>query len=184
MGCTFAISFVLATLISGAINGTLFIKHNIHITKEELAWLLPNEKVDDSHLKLIRSKILTRCVLIAAIFAMRALVITFYPQYHLCTIYDQRLPGTESIDTLNQFRLALAFVCSTIYLYSFYKNIYFKSANVAALFIFGSLIWSDFEALLLLQSFTLLTYSSIANLRVMRSHQIHILLPLKRIFEG
>ena len=152
---------VLATSVSSTINGRLFIKHNIHITKEELAWLLPHEKVVDSHLKSIRSKILTRCVLIAAIFAFRALVINFYPQYHLCTIYDQRLPGTESIDTLNHFRLALAFVCSVIYLYSFYKNIYFRSANVAALFVFGSLIWSDFEALLLLQSFTQLTYASL-----------------------
>ena len=152
---------VLATSVSSTINGRLFIKHNIHITNEELAWLLPHEKVVDSHLKSIRSKILTRCVLIAAIFALRALVINFYPQYHLCTIYDQRLPGTESIDTLNQFRLALAFVCSVIYLYSFYKNIYFRSANVAALFVFGSLIWSDFEALLLLQSFTQLTYASL-----------------------
>jgi hypothetical protein len=152
---------VLATSVSSTINGRLFIKHNIHITKEELAWLLPHEKVVDSHLKSIRSKILTRCVLIAAIFALRAFVINFYPQYYLCTIYDQRLPGTESIDTLNQFRLALAFVCSVIYLYSFYKNIYFRSANVAALFVFGSLIWSDFEALLLLQSFTQLTYASL-----------------------
>ena len=152
---------VLATSVSSTINGRLFIKHNIHITKEELAWLLPHEKVVDSHLKSIRSKILTRCVLIAAIFALRAFVINFYPPYYLCTIYDQRLPGTESIDTLNQFRVALAFVCSVIYLYSFYKNIYFRSANVAALFVFGSLIWSDFEALLLLQSFTQLTYASL-----------------------
>ena len=136
-------------------------EHNIRVTKEELAWLLPNETVDDSHLELIRSKLLTRCLIMAAIFVVRAFVITYYPQYHLCTIYDQRLPGTESIDTLNQLRLAITFVCSSVYLYSFYKNLYFRSANVAALFVFSGLIWSDFEALILLESFSKLTYGSL-----------------------
>jgi|TARA_B110000503_G_scaffold111056_1_gene166180 hypothetical protein len=135
-------------------------------TKEEMAFLFPKLTVFETHIKAKRPRILNRCMLIVLIFTVRAFVINYFPQYHLYTIFDGRLVGTEATDTLTLARLTLSLFCSAIYLYSFYKNAYFRSANVAVLMVFCSLIWSDFGSLLLLDSLRNLTYSSLAMIAI------------------
>jgi hypothetical protein len=135
-------------------------------TKEEMAFLFPKLTVFETHIKAKRPRILNRCMLIVLIFTVRAFVINYFPQHHLYTIFDGRLVGTEATDTLTLARLTLSLFCSAIYLYSFYKNAYFRSANVAVLMVFCSLIWSDFGSLLLLDSLRNLTYSSLAMIAI------------------
>ena len=135
-------------------------KNNI-ATNEEMAFLFPKQMVFETHLKAIRPRILNRCMLILLVLLVRALVVTYYPEHPLPATVNKNLFGTEAIDTLPLLRQMLWFFCSTIYLYSFYKNAYFRLVNIVALMVFCSLIWRDFQFLLQLEFVSHITFTSI-----------------------
>jgi hypothetical protein len=141
-------------------------KGDIRVTEEEMKALFPHNRVLQTQLEKIRPRILTRCLLIVLIFAVRAVVVTYYPEFHLVTIYNERLLGADAAQSMTQIRLILAFFGCIIYLYSFYKNLYFRYANVIVLIVLFGLIWSDIEALLLLSSFGNLTLPSLGLIAV------------------
>jgi hypothetical protein len=136
------------------------IKNSI-ATKEEMAFLFPKQTVFETHLKVIRPKILYRCLLILLLLLVKALVISYYPEQHLFITINERLAGAEAVDHLTLLRLTLWLFCSAIYLYSFYKNAYFRLVNIMALTVFCSLIWRDFEFLLQHNSVNHIAYTSL-----------------------
>mgnify|MGYP006076643369 FL=1 len=135
-------------------------KNNI-ATNEEMAFLFPKQMVFETHLKAIRPRILNRCMLILLVFLVRALVVTYYPEHPLPTTVNKSMFGAEAMGTLPLLKQMLWLFCSTIYLYSFYKNAYFRLVNIAALIGFCSLIWRDFQFLLQLEFVSHITFTSI-----------------------
>ena len=125
----------------------------------------PN-KVPEEHLEAMRPRILKRCILIVLIFAIRAVAVTYYPEYLLLNAFYERLFDPDAAFNLTQIRLAIAFVGSIIYLYSFFKNVYFRLSNVTVLIVMCSLMWSDFEPLLVLNTFSDLTLPAIGFIAI------------------
>jgi len=136
-------------------------KDEIRITEEEMSALFPYAKVPDTHLEEIRSRIMTRCALVVLLLAVRAIVVIYYPEYHFVTILNERLVNPEVVLEMTQFRLTFAAFGSLLYIYSFYKNLYFRFVNLTVLIVLCSLIVGDFQAFFMLSSFADLTYPAI-----------------------
>ena len=124
-------------------------KEHAHVSEEEMKALFPYQEVSKTYLESIRPRILRRCVLIVLLWGIRAVVVTQFPEYHLVSDFNQRLLDAESIQNLVNIRITMVLLGSAIYLYCCYKNLYFRSINVAALIIVCCLIWSDMELYLL-----------------------------------
>ena len=120
-----------------------------HVSEEEMKALFPYREVSKTHLESIRPKILKRCVLIVLLWGFRAIMVTQFPEYHLASDFNQRLLDTASVENMVNIRLSMVFLGSAVYLYSCYRNLYFRSVNVAALIIVCCLIWGDMELYLL-----------------------------------
>ena len=120
-----------------------------HISEEEMKALFPYQEISKTYLESIRPKILKRCYLIVVLWGFRAIMVTQFPEYHLASDFNQRLLEAAAIESMVIIRLSMVFLGSAVYLYSCYKNLYFRSANVAALIIVCCLIWSDLELYLL-----------------------------------
>ena len=108
-------------------------KDDIRVTEEELDALFPHNKINETKLEDIWPRIQVRCLLILLIFGLRAVVIVYYPEYSLVSIYNERLLGAEVSVPMTHIRLFLAVFLSVIYLYSFYKNLFFSYASVVVL---------------------------------------------------
>jgi ABC-type spermidine/putrescine transport system permease subunit I len=120
-----------------------------HVSEEEMKALFPYQEVSKTHLESIRPKILKRCVLIVLLWGFRAIMVTQFPEYHLASDFNERLLDTASVENMVNIRLSMVFLGSAVYLYSCYRNLYFRSVNVAALIIVCCLIWGDMELYLL-----------------------------------
>ena len=127
-------------------------KDDIRVTEEELDALFPHNKINETKLEDIWPRIQVRCLLILLIFGLRAVVIVYYPEYSFVSIYNERLLGAEISVTMTHIRLFLAVFLSVIYLYSFYKNLFFSYASVVLLIVLCGLTWIDLEMILLLSS--------------------------------
>ena len=127
-------------------------KDDIRVTEEELDALFPHNKINETKLEDIWPRIQVRCLLILLIFGVRAVVIVYYPEYSFVSIYNERLLGAEISVTMTHIRLFLAVFLSVIYLYSFYKNLFFSYASVVLLIVLCGLTWIDLEMILLLSS--------------------------------
>ena len=136
-------------------------KDDIRITDEEMSALFPYAKVPDTHFKTIQSRILTRLVLVILLLAVRAIIVIYYPEYHFVTVLNERLVNAEVVLQMTQYRLTFAAFSSILYLYSFYKNLYFRFINLAVLIVLCSLLIGDFQAFFMLSSFSDLTYPSL-----------------------
>jgi len=134
------------------------------VTAEEMSALF--SPVPQEHLEAIRPRIFKRCTLIVLIFTIRAVAVTYYPEYLLLNLFHERLSDPDAVLNLTQVRLTIAFFCSIIYLYSFFKNFHFRLVNAAVLIVMCSLIWSDFESLLALHSFSDLTLPSLGFMAI------------------
>ena len=124
------------------------------------------DKLPQEHLEAMRPRILKRCMLIVLIFSIRAVAVTYYPEYLLLNAFNERLFDPDAALNLTQVRLVIAFLGSIIYLYSFFKNAYFRIANVAVLIVMCALIWSDLEPLLVLYSFSDLTVPALGFIAI------------------
>ena len=127
-------------------------KDDIRVTEEELDALFPHNKINETKLEDIRPRIQARCLLILLIFVLRAVVIVYYPEYSLVSTYNERLLGAEVSVPMTHIRLFLAVFLSLIYLFSFYKNLFFSYASVVLLIVLCGLTWIDLEIILLLSS--------------------------------
>ena len=124
-------------------------QEHTHVSEEEMKALFPYQEVSKTYLESIRPKILKRCVLIVLLWGFRAIMVTQFPEYHLASDFNQRLLDTASVENLVTIRLSMVFLGSAVYLYSCYRNLYFRSVNVAALIIVCCMIWGDMELYLL-----------------------------------
>ena len=136
-------------------------QENTHVSEEEMKALFPYREVSKTYLESIRPNILKRCVLIVLLWAFRAVIVTQFPEYHLASDLNQRLLDAASVENMVNIRLSMVLLGSAVYLFSCYKNLYFRSVNVAALIIVCCLIWSDME-LYLLSSLSDLSKPSLA----------------------
>ncbi len=136
-------------------------REKTHVSEEEMKALCPHQEVSKTYLESIRPRILKRCVLIVLLWGFRAIMVTQFPEYHLASDLNQRLLDAASVDSMVTIRLSMVLLGSAVYLYSCYKNLYFRSVNVAALIIVCCLIWSDME-LYLLASMSNLSNPSLA----------------------
>lgn len=136
-------------------------REKTHVSEEEMKALFPHQEVSKTYLESIRPRILKRCVLIVLLWGFRAIMVTQFPEYHLASDLNQQLLDAASVDSMVNIRLSMVLLGSAVYLYSCYKNLYFRSVNVAALVIVCCLIWSDME-LFLLASMSNLSNPSLA----------------------
>ena len=88
-----------------------------------------------------------------SLFGIWAVVVAYYPEYHLVSIYNERLLGKGVSESLSYARLFFAIVAVVFYLYSFYADLFFRYANIALLIVLCGLLWIDLEMILLLYSF-------------------------------
>jgi len=137
-------------------------KYDIRITAEEMSALFPYIKVPKTHLEVIRPRILTRCSVVALLFLVRAIVIIYYPEFHCFSILKEGLANPELVMKVTQIRIALAFIISIVYLYSFYQNLYFRLVNLSVLVVLCALTIGDFQAFMMISSLDQLTHPSVA----------------------
>jgi len=119
------------------------------VTEEEMAALFPNDEVSKTHFDQIRPKMKIRFVIICLLLATRALVVTYYPEYLLGITLNGHLLNANDVKSLIQFRMVIALFIVTIYIYSLYKNVYFRSINIFLLSVFSYLIFNDITTQLL-----------------------------------
>ena len=100
-----------------------------HVSEEEMKALFPYQEVSKTHLESIRPKILKRCVLIVLLWGFRAIMVTQFPEYHLASDFNERLLDTASVENMVNIRLSMVFLGSAVYLYSCYRNLYFRSVR-------------------------------------------------------
>lgn len=131
------------------------------VSEEEMRALFPYREVSVTHLESIRSKILIRCILIIVLWAVRTLIVTRFPEFHMVSHLNEKLLSGDVIGDLLKVRWAMVIFGSSIYMFSFYKNMYFRSVNVVALVLVCCLIWGDLE-LYLFSSMSILNYPSLA----------------------
>ena len=136
------------------------------VTKEEMNALFSLDKVPQDHLEAIRPRILKRVMLVVLILLIRAVAIIYYPEYLVLDAFNQSLSDPDVAFNLTIVRLSLAVFCLMIYLYSFYRNVYFRLANTAAFIVLCTLIWRDFESILLLDLFNSLTIPSLGFMAI------------------
>ena len=136
------------------------------VTKEEMSALFSLDKVPQDHLEAIRPRILKRVMLIVLILLIRAVAIIYYPEYLVLDAFNQSLSDPDVAFNLTIVRLSLAVFCLIIYLYSCYRNVYFRLANTAVFIVLCTLIWRDFESIVLLDLFNSLTIPSLGFIAI------------------
>ena len=136
------------------------------VTKEEMNALFSLDKVPQDHLEAIRPRILKRVMLVVLILLIRAVAIIYYPEYLVLDAFNQSLSDPDVAFNLTIVRLSLAVFCLMIYLYSFYRNVYFRLANTAVFIVLCTLIWRDFESIVLLDLFNSLTIPSLGFIAI------------------
>ena len=136
------------------------------VTKEEMNALFSLDKVPQDHLEAIRPRILKRVMLVVLILLIRAVAIIYYPEYLVLDAFNQSLSDPDIAFNLTIVRLSLAVFCLMIYLYSFYRNVYFRLANTAVFIVLCTLIWRDFESIVLLDLFNSLTIPSLGFIAI------------------
>ena len=136
------------------------------VTKEEMNALFSLDEVPQDHLEAIRPRILKRVMLVVLILLIRAVAIIYYPEYLVLDAFNQSLSDPDIAFNLTIVRLSLAVFCLMIYLYSFYRNLYFRLANTAVFIVLCTLIWRDFESIVLLDLFNSLTIPSLGFIAI------------------
>jgi len=136
------------------------------VTEEEMSALFSLDKIPQDHLEAIRPRILKRCILIVMIFLSRAIAVIYYPEHLALDAFKEGLSDPDVALNLTIVRLSMAFFGSIIYLYSFYRNAYFKLVNTVVLIVLCTLIWSDFESILILDLLSSLTIPTLGFMTI------------------
>ena len=135
------------------------------ITQSELDALLGNsqEYTISSTSEQFYNRFITRVLLILAIWIIRIVVVSFFPEYHMISRAEHKLLSSEITDFLFIMRVSLFLVVAGIYFASFYTRKFFPQINAFTIVVVSCLIWSDFEMYILdnLRDLTLASLSMI-----------------------
>lgn len=118
--------------------------HRSKITSAEMDALFNSEdsQIDsEAH----ESGFLIRIALIVAIWLIRIIVVSFFPEYHMVSKYESNILPYETTNFLLYMRIFLFMVVGSIYFLSFHTQILFAQFNAFTIVIVSCLIWSDFE---------------------------------------
>ena len=115
------------------------------VSPEELDALFPQYEVSPQKMSQVEKRIRTRCLLVAAFWALRIFLAVYFPEFILVTREQNPLLSSDGLDVLLLIRTSLLLLGTPIYLWSFFTNYYFRTANVVALIVVCCLIWSDME---------------------------------------
>tara|TARA_B110000908_G_scaffold7019_1_gene8747 strand:- start:158 stop:634 length:477 start_codon:yes stop_codon:yes gene_type:complete len=115
------------------------------VSPEELDALFPQYEVSPQKMSQVEKRIRTRCLLVAAFWTLRIFLAVYFPEFILVTREENPLLSVDSMEGLLLIRIVLLAIGTPIYLWSFFTNYYFRTANVVALVVVCCLIWSDME---------------------------------------
>ena len=109
------------------------------------------------------NRFIKRVLLILAIWIIRIVVVSFFPEYHMISRAEHKLLSSEITDFLFIMRVSLFLVVAGIYFASFYTRRFFPQINAFTIIVVSCLIWSDFEMYILdnLRDLTLASLSMI-----------------------
>ena len=119
------------------------------VSPEELDALIPQYEVSPQKMSQVEKRIRTRCLLVAAFWTLRIFLAVYFPEFILVTREQNPLLSSDGLDVLLLIRTSLLLLGTPIYLWSFFTNYYFRTANVVALIVVCCLIWSDMEVYIL-----------------------------------
>ena len=119
------------------------------VSPEELDALFPQYEVSPQKMSQVEKRIRTRCLLVAAFWTLRIFLAVYFPEFILVTREQNPLLSSDGLDVLLLIRTSLLLLGTPIYLWSFFTNYYFRTANVVALIVVCCLIWSDMEVYVL-----------------------------------
>ena len=115
------------------------------ISPEELDALFPQYEVTPALMSRVETRIRNRCILIVVFWAVRIFLAVYFPEFVLVTREQNPLLSSDGMEALLLIRIVLLAIGTPIYLWSFFTNYYFRTANVVALIVVCCLIWSDME---------------------------------------
>ena len=119
------------------------------VSREELEALLPQHEVSSEKMSRVETSIRNRCILIVVFWAFRIFLAVYFPEFILVTREQNPLLSSDGMETLLLIRTSLLLFGTPIYLWSFFTNYNFRTANVIALIVVCCLIWSDMEVYVL-----------------------------------
>ena len=119
------------------------------VSPEELDALFPQYEVSPQKMSQVEKRIRTRCILIAVFWTFRIFLAVYFPEFVLVTREQNPLLSSDGMEALLLIRIVLLAFGILIYLWSFFTNYYFRTANVVALIVVCCLIWSDMEVYVL-----------------------------------
>ena len=101
------------------------------ITEPELEALLGKgqEYTISSTPEQFYNRFITRVLLIVAIWIIRIVVVSFFPEYHMISRAEHNLLSSEITDFLFIMRVSLFLVVAGIYFASFYTRRFFPQIN-------------------------------------------------------
>ena len=119
------------------------------VSPEELDALFPQYEVTPALMSRVETRIRNRCLLIAVFWTFRIFLAVYFPEFVLVTREQNPLLSSDGMEALLLIRIVLLAFGILIYLWSFFTNYYFRTANVVALIVVCCLIWSDMEVYVL-----------------------------------
>jgi hypothetical protein len=127
------------------------------ISEEELLALqAAHTEVETSQWQKLKTRILTRALLVLGLILSRALMLNLFPQTYVALIFDTSEVGPAELQSLVFTRLLVGALLGSLYLYALMTNRYLRSISVVALTVPVALIWADFQ-MFLVSSFPDLT---------------------------
>ena len=118
------------------------------ITSAEMEALFSNEDSQISS-KAYELGFIIRIALIVGIWLVRIIVVSFFPEYHMVSKYENNILSYETTNFLFYMRVFLFMVVGGIYFISYHTQILFAQFNAFTIVIVCCLIWSDFEMYIL-----------------------------------
>ena len=125
-----------------------FMINRSKITSAEMEALFSNEdsQIDNKAYEL---GFIIRIALIVGIWLVRIIVVSFFPEYHMVSKYENSILSYETTNFLFYMRVFLFMVVGGIYFLSYQTQILFAQFNAFTIVIVCCLIWSDFEMYIL-----------------------------------
>jgi len=118
---------------------------NESVTEEELRALMPFYEVEESRFRQIKKRIVIRTSIVGLLMTLRGIVAYSFPELLSQTDLQGNLPGSYISIHVLFVRTVLLTVTASVYIYSLWTNMYFRTMSVIALTVAYSLVWADLE---------------------------------------
>ena len=118
---------------------------NESVTEEELRALMPFYEVEESRFRQIKKRIVIRTSIVGLLMTLRGIVAYSFPELLSQTDLQGNLPGSYISTHVLFVRTVLLTVTASVYIYSLWTNMYFRTTSVIALTVAYSLVWADLE---------------------------------------